>query len=90
MARLDVAVVTRRTLMDEICAWLTANGIDSRAVPITERPIVTKDTIVIEVWDRPLRRDPATNSPVGHVHAVPLAVPPGPGVIRWLLGEVRP
>lgn len=76
-------------IMGQIVAWLQANGIDPLSVPMAERPIVTRTTIVLEVWNRPLRLDPEMGGPAGRVDAVPLVVAPTGGVIRWLLGEVK-
>lgn len=72
--------------MDDIVAWLTANGIEPRLVPETAVPRIADGKITCDVY---LTNDGRkycddTGEPARGVIVVPLAAAPPPVLADWL------
>lgn len=75
-------------VMDDIVAWLTANGIEPKQVSPTVVPRIANEQIVCDVYlingNGRKYRDDATGKPAKGVVTVPLVVAPPPVLASWL------
>lgn len=77
-------------IMDDICAWLTANGITPGGVPISEVPTIAAGQITIAVM---LRRDgrvyiDADERIATATVTVPMVVEPPAVLEPWIAGRL--